>query len=401
MPRSPRWLSRTVAGIVLATFFSDVSHEMATAVLPLYLAGIGLGPAALGIVEGVADFLVSLAKLAGGWAGQHIERKRPIASIAYLGTTLATASIALASSVRAIAALRACAWVARGFRSPLRDHMLADAVPSTHYARAFGLERAGDMLGAVVGPLLAALFVWAGIEFRAVLLWTLVPGVAAAAAMFFMARERAQPSAADGARARTERPRFPRAYWAFLAGVLLFGMGDFSRTFLILIAAGALGGDSAPAADSLSLAVVLYAVHNLIASGSALMIGRVGDRRPRLAVLVAGYALGAATNGLLAFGSGSLGWVLVAIALSGVYLSVEETLEKAAAVELLPRELRSLGLGFLAAANSIGDLVSSVAVGLLLQRGEPGLAFGAASACGAAGALWMFFLARRRRSARS
>ena len=65
-PESKPWLSRTVVGIVLAVFLSDFSHEMATAVLPLYLGAIGLGAGALGVIEGIGDLLVSLAKLAGG-----------------------------------------------------------------------------------------------------------------------------------------------------------------------------------------------------------------------------------------------------------------------------------------------------------------------------------------------
>ena len=71
------WVTPTVVGIILATFFSDVSHEMATAVLPLYLATIGLGPAVLGITEGVADFLFSLSKLAGGVVGHRFVRPIP------------------------------------------------------------------------------------------------------------------------------------------------------------------------------------------------------------------------------------------------------------------------------------------------------------------------------------
>jgi hypothetical protein len=70
------WITRGVVGIVLATFFSDVGHEMATATLPLYLGSIGLGAAALGLIEGLADLLFSLSKLAGGWVGHHTERKR-------------------------------------------------------------------------------------------------------------------------------------------------------------------------------------------------------------------------------------------------------------------------------------------------------------------------------------
>src|SRR5262249_25081103 len=89
-PASGRsWLSATVLGVVLATFLSDFSHEACTAVLPLYLAFIHLGPASLGLIEGLADFLVSLSKLAGGILGHHVKHKRPLAAVGYLLTALA------------------------------------------------------------------------------------------------------------------------------------------------------------------------------------------------------------------------------------------------------------------------------------------------------------------------
>ncbi len=142
-PQAPRgrWMTRTVVGIILATFFSDVSHEMCTAVLPLYLATVGLGPAALGLIEGVADFLVSISKLGGGFVGHHVKRKRPWATVGYLVTTLGTWGIAFTGSLAALLTLRSAAWVGRGFRSPLRDYILADAVDSKYFGRAYGLEQ--------------------------------------------------------------------------------------------------------------------------------------------------------------------------------------------------------------------------------------------------------------------
>jgi MFS family permease len=145
---------------------------------------------------------------------------------------------------------------------------------------------------------------------------------------------------------------------------------------------------------NLSLAVLLYMVHNLVAAGVAYPVGRLGDRVPKLRVLVAGYALGVATNVLLAGAVGHMALIVLAILLSGVYYSVEETMEKAAAAELLPRELRSLGFGILASANALGDMVSSVGVGLLLQRGQPRLAFGLAAGAGALGVIWLLVALR-------
>lgn len=369
---------------------------MCTAVLPLYLATLGLGPAALGLIEGVADFLVSLSKLAGGIVGHHIHQKRPLASLGYLTTALATWSIALVEGLASLVSLRGVAWVGRGFRGPLRDYLLADAVEPTHYGRAYGLERAGDMLGAVVGPLMATLLVWAGIEFRTVILWTLIPGLLAAGSMFFLTKERvpAVPHVPSNP-AQPPRTQFPRAFWIFLIGVLLFGFGDFSRTFLIWLAVQQLDAPVTHAAGTVSVAVLLYTLHNLISAGVAFPVGHMGDRSSKLRILLWGYGLGAGTNFLLALLSGSIVWLVAIVLLSGAYIAIEETLEKAVAAELLPRELRSLGFGFLACANAVGDMVSSLYVGYLLEAHQPGWAFGIAASVGMLGVLWLVFTRQR------
>jgi MFS family permease len=402
-PARRPWVTRTVLAIIVATFFSDVSHEMATAVLPMYLASVSLGPAALGLIEGVADFLVSMAKLAGGVAGHHLRRKRPLTSLAYLVTTLATSGMAFARGLLGVLTLRSAAWAARGFRSPLRDYLLADAVAPAFYGRAYGLERAGDMLGAVAGPLLAVLLLWAGLEFRAVILWTAVPGLLAAAAMFFFTRERSTAPhdvAENETPSDATRPAFPRAFWVFLVGVFLFGLGDFSQTFLIWLAATAVGEEGSMAAGTVSVAVLLYTVHNLVSAAVAFPVGHWGDRRARLPVLVVGYGIGFGTNLLLAFAGGSLPWLAAAIILSGVYIAIQETLEKAVAAERLPRELRSLGFGILACASAVGDMASSLYVGYFLQAGQFMAAFGVPAALGAAGFLWMLrFSLKTRRAA--
>jgi MFS family permease len=385
--RARGWVTRGAFGIVLATFFSDVGHEMATAVLPLYLGAIGLGPAALGAVEGLADLVYASAKLAGGLTGQRLHRKQPWVAAGYALTALGTASMSLVRGVVPLSVLRALSWAGRGFRSPLRDFLLADEIAATHFGRAFGLERAADMLGAVCGPLIAIALVASGLSARQVIAWSLLPALVPMLAIVLFVRDR---GLAHASAASPGGGALPRPFLGFLGAVSLFGLSDFSRTFLILLAARALGDASASTAGTLSAAVGLYALHNGVSALAALAIGRVADRLPRRGLLTAGYALGAGTHVILALGSGSLARLGPAIVLSGVYVAAEETLEKAVCAELVPRSARSKAFGLLAAANSLGDLVSSVSVGLLLESGRSGLAFGACAVLAALGAaaLW-------------
>jgi MFS family permease len=393
-PAQRSWITPTVVGIIAATFFSDVSHEMATAVLPLYLATVGLGPAALGIMEGVADFLFSMSKLAGGVVGHQVKNKRPWATAGYLLTALSTAGMGLTNRLSALASLRGSAWLGRGFRSPLRDYLLADAVEPTHFGRAYGLERAGDMLGAVVGPLFAALLVWSGFHFNSIIRWTILPGLIAAGCMFFLTKDRQALISEDHSVTEQKQSRLPRTFWVFLVGVSLFGIGDFSRTFLIWLAAKALG-ETSPHGSTISIAVLLYAIHNLVSAVAAYPIGRLGDRTAKIGLLAAGYCLGVGTNVVLALFGGSLHWLVLVIVLSGIYIATEETLEKAVVAEMLPRELRSLGFGVMAFANALGDMAASLYVGFLLQSGQAHKAFTIAAVFGSAGAIWVLLLARR------
>lgn len=408
--RAPTWITRTVVGIVVATFFSDVGHEMVTAVLPLYLGTLGLGAAALGAMEGAADLAFSLSKLAGGAVGHRVKKKRPWASAGYLVTTLGTGLLALVQGLSAMIGLRTAAWFGRGFRSPLRDFLLADEVGPTHFGRAYGFERSADMIGAVIGPLTAAGLVALGAGMREVILWSIIPSLVSVLAIALFTRDREEPAPVASAPAAApaapaKREPLPRRFWLFCAGVLLFGLGDFSRTFLIFLASGIASGSASGSAASsdhalgaggvLTIAVLFYAGHNLLSGLAAYPIGRFADARGKPRLLIAGYALGVATNFLLAFTYGSLAWLAFAIALSGIYIAVEETLEKAVVVELLPRHQRSLGLGILASANALGDLGSSVWVGLMLSANRTTLAFAVPACVGALGVLWMIGMVRR------
>ncbi|MEJ7598840.1 MAG: MFS transporter [Kofleriaceae bacterium] len=401
--QNKRWVTTTVVGIVVATLFSDVGHEMVTAVLPLYLAGIGLGPAALGMMEGAADLAFSLSKLAGGAVGHRAKRKRPWATAGYLATTLGTGAIAFVHAFAAVITFRTFAWFGRGFRSPLRDFLLADEVGPTHFGRAYGFERSADMVGAVVGPLIAAALVWSGMDFKSVILWSLIPSVISVIAIFGLTRDRERPRVAEPGPTtaapaaldpRSSAGKLPRHFWLFVSGVLVFGLGDFSRTFLIFLAATVLG-EHGGASGVLSTAVLLYAGHNFVSALAAYPAGKLGDARSKSKVLVGGYALGVVTNLTLALSGASVPLLVIAIAMSGVYIAIEETLEKAVVAEMLPRERRSLGLGILASANALGDLGSSVFVGAMLATGHRTAAFAVPACLGALGVIWMWTLSRR------
>jgi MFS family permease len=215
---------------------SDVSHELATAVLPAFLVSLGAGSAALGWIEGSADGLSALAKLWGGVAADRIRRRKPLASIGYLVTGLGTAAIGLCANAGQVALCRVLAWIGRGSRSPARDVLMAEGSPPEAHGRAFGMERAGDASGAVLGPLLAMALLAEGVEPRHVMFASLAPGLLAFSAIAVLVVERSHTPRRTRLNLGDELRDTGRPFHRYLTGILIFGCGDFSRTLLILYA---------------------------------------------------------------------------------------------------------------------------------------------------------------------
>lgn len=362
---SSGWLNRTVLGVGVTSLFSDWSHEIATAILPAFLATIGAGPAWLGAIEGIADGLSSFAKLTAGYYTDRLKTRKPLAVFGYAFTALATSSFAFATHALHVLLGRAAAWLGRGVRSPAKKALLAADVSPNAYGRAFGLERLMDTVGAIAGPLTALwLLQVTNHNYRAAFLWTLLPGMVAALCFWLLVRERPFES-------RKKTPFFhglrdlPKTFHEFLLGVGIFGSGDFSHTLLILYATRML----TPAhgvATAASIAVGLYTLHNVFYAGSAYFSGWISDHVPhRKAILAAGYALAGVTAIFLTATPGSI-WLLAGLfVLAGIYVGTEEALEDSLAAEIVPRDQHGMAFGTLAAVNALGDFLSSLVVGFL------------------------------------
>lgn len=374
-----RWLTTGVGAIGLSSLGSDAGHEMTTSLLPSFLTStLHAGPAALGVIEGVSDALVGLSKLAGGPLSTDPRRRGRIASGGYLLTAVATAAIGLAAAVWQVAVLRALAWVSRGLRSPARDSMLVSLVPREAYGRASGVERAGDNLGALIGPLLAAALVgWLGI--RTTLMLAFVPGVLAAVAITLAAREARSILVTGSARSRLSfnlrelrRAGMVRA----LTPAALFELGNLASTLLILRATQLLHTDHRSLTAATSVAVLLYAGHNAAAAVASLAGGwvtdRVGTPRPTFALGAAVYVVGYA---MFAWGPHAIGLLAVAFGLAGVGIGLAETAESTTVAFALPDRLRANGFGMLGLVQSFGDLGATLVAGLLWSVWSASAAF--------------------------
>ncbi len=292
-----RWLNRNVIGLAVNRFLSDLGHEAGTSVLPLFLAAIGAPAMALGLIEGVADALSSFTKLIGGWLGDRVERRKPWAAGGYLLTGVTTGLFGLFAWWPWILGVRAIGWAGRGLRSPLHDALLTDSVPASARGRAFGFDEAADTAGAVAGPLVALAIVGlmptaaSSLHGFNLIFWlAAIPGILAALSIVALVSERPHP-VLKGTSFLGALRLLPPSYRRYLAGVFVFGCGDFSHTMLILYAVQALTPRYGQGAGA--IAIELYALHNVLYAVGSYPVGALADRYGKRGFLLAAYSLAA------------------------------------------------------------------------------------------------------------
>ena len=380
----PVWLNRNVVGMGITSLLSDIGHEMITTLLPGFLAALGLPAAVLGVVEGVADSVSSFVKLASGWLSDRFGHRKPMAVGGYLLTGVSNGLFALAQGWPLVLASRTLGWFGRGFRTPPRNAILASSVTEGARGRAFGFERAGDTLGAIVGPLLAVgllarLHPHAGDPsgpFRIIFLLTLIPGVSAAIAFMVFVRDK-RSSPAQGMFWATLKA-MPRPFRRFLVGVGVFGMADYARTLLILAATQLLTPVHG-VQHAAQVAGLLYVGHNVLYAGCSYPLGALSDRLGRRGLLAIGYLGGALSSmGFAAAFLWKLHVVILLLAmfgLAGFSIAATDTLEGAMTADLVSPPFRGTAYGILGAVNGVGDLVASIAVGVLWTAFSPVAAF--------------------------
>jgi MFS family permease len=372
---SSSWLNPGVRSIGLASFLSDVGHEIPTSLLPSFLTvTLGAPASALGLIEGVADGAAGVAKLAGGALADDPQRRAKVAVGGYVTTAVLSSSIGLATAPWQVFVLRTGAWAARGVRGPSRNAILADVVPPEAYGRAYGFERAADNLGAIVGPLLAIALI-ALFDVRTAMLVSIVPGLLAALAMLAAVRRVHRPSARERRPIRLQvRPVLQGGLGRLFAGMGAFEFGNCAATLLILRATELLepgrGQDRAA-----SIAVLLYVAYNVAATLTSLPAGHLGDRHGTRLVLLGGAASFLAAYVVFAGTGASVAVLAAGFVLAGVGIGAAETAEHAAVAARAPEQIRGSAFGLLAAMQSAGNLAASAVAGILWTMVSPGVAF--------------------------
>jgi MFS family permease len=349
-------MDRGVVTLGWVSFLTDVSSDMIFPLLPDFLTRtLKAGPAALGLIEGVAEATSSLAKLVSGAWSDRLRRRKPLVLGGYGLAAAVRPLVAFAASWTQVLAIRFTDRLGKGVRTSPRDALLADLVPPERRGRAFGLQRAMDNAGAVVGPLVAAaLLKFAFDDERSVFLLAAIPGIAAVLLIVFAVREKSKP--APGARPRHEAAgRLPRRLTLLIGIFVLFTLASSTDAFLLLRAR-----DAGVAMWQLPL---LWAFFNGVKAVAGVPGGALADRFGRTRLILAGWTVYAAAYVGFAFVTrpAALWWLFAFYAL---FYGLTEGAERALVADLAPAPLRGRAFGAFHASVGLAALPASLLFGV-------------------------------------
>ena len=360
-----RPVSRTVVLLGLTSLFTDIAAEMVVTVLPLYLVYAGqFSPAAFGLVDGIQRGAAALVGLASGFVGDRFRRHKEVAATGYGLSAIVKLGLATAgTALTAISALVLVDRIGKGIRTAPRDAMISLATPKEELGAAFGVHRALDTTGAMLGPLLAfAILALAANAYTSVFVVSFCIALIGVGILVLLVPQPRRDRTLEARERVSLRealvvvrvPRFRALVLA--AGALALATASDAFVFLVL-------------QDELDLSLGLFpllfvgmtAVYMLL----AVPLGRIADRVGRGRVLLGGYALllGVYAALLAPFGGPLL--VALALVLMGSYYAATDGVLAAFASALVPDAVRGSGLALLNTTTGVCKLVSSVAFGAL------------------------------------
>jgi MFS family permease len=363
-------LRERVGGTVLllgtCSLLTDISSEMVSAILPLYLvATLGFSPLQYGLVDGLYQGASALVRLAAGFLGDRMGKHKLMAAIGYGISALCKLGLAVVGGALAgLSAIILLDRTGKGMRTAPRDAMISLTAPEKDMGLAFGVHRAMDTAGAMIGPLVAfALLASAPEAYRTLFLISFFVAILGLGVITLLVQE---PKVSKPEKVVAEKPDLKAAakllkgaeFRALTIAGAALGLATASDGFIYLMLR-----DRIDFSDS---------VFPLLATGTALLymllaapLGRMADKVGRGKVLIGGYVMLLAVYCILIAPSAGLVSLLLVLGLLGTYYAATDGVLMAMGTRFIPEELRGSGLALLGTATSITRLLASVLLGVL------------------------------------
>ncbi|WP_151447496.1 MFS transporter [Lacisediminimonas profundi] len=367
----PAKLHPDILKLGLVSFLTDLSSEMIFSVFAVFFTTVaGASSALLGLIEGMADFSSSALNYLAGWLSDRSGKRKIFTIAGYAFSTLAKTILLVSSSIAGMAVFRVIERLGKGFRGPPRDAWLSSIASRENRGFSFGVHKALDKAGAVLGPLAAyGLLSWLGESpstYRILFVVAFVPAVLSVIVLGLVKDQPAAPRQRQSITASWAllSPRFKR----FLIPAAIFSLAYFSLGFLLLRAHNV--------GFSVTEIVLLYALFNITCVLVAPGVGKLGDRIGRKHIVLLGYALYGLINLWMVFASST--WEIIAVfAIYGFFYAIEESQSKAFIADIEVAQ-RATAMGAYSFVTGVLYLPASLAAGALWAV-MPSYAFGVAA----------------------
>jgi MFS family permease len=355
----PKWAVHVdVLKLGLVSLLTDISSEMIFSIFALFFTLIAGGSAALlGVIEGFADFASCSLDLVAGWSADRTGKRKPLTVAGYGFSTIAKTIPLMAATVAGLGAFRVIERLGKSLRGPPRDAWLASVTRADNRGYAFGVHKALDKTGAILGPLCAyGLLAWLGdgaATYRVILWASLLPAVLA---VLLLLRVRDVPATARRTESVVASWRaLSSGFKRYLTVTGIFSLAYFSFGFLLLRA-----HDFGYGVKDI---VLLYALINLSFVVCAPVVGRLGDRFGRSSILLSGYGLFALL--CVGFAVATTKWQLIPLFIAyGLFYAIDEAQTRAFITDLEP-DRRASAIGVHNFVTGLIYLPASLGAGVL------------------------------------
>jgi len=357
----------TVITLGWVSLLTDMASEMIYPLIPLFVVQtLGASPVLLGVIDGVAEGISAGLRWLGGALSDRTGKRKPFIFVGYSLSALSKPLMGLAAMVGGwpvFMAGRCTDRLGKSLRTSARDALIADSTDPASRGIAFGLHRAMDTTGAVIGPLIGWLILhhWPDANLAWVFAFALLPGLASAALVAIAVREKTAP------RGEGKPPpifqKFPPAFWPILVIMGLFAVANSSDSFLIL--------RSNEMGMSRSAVILAFTLYNIVYALASTPFGSLSDRIGRRPIIAIGWCIYALVY--LGFGlahNAHAAWFLFAA--YGIYQAMSEGVSKALVSDVVPSHQRAGAIGLIFTVAGIGQLVGSVIAGATWNHTVPG-----------------------------
>jgi len=360
-------ITKNIFILGLVSLFTDLSSQMVFPLIPLFLTTVlGAGAYAVGIVEGAAETAASLLKVISGYWSDKIKKRKPFVLFGYSLSSITKPLFAFADIWSFVLFIRVVERIGKGLRTAPRDAIVAESCDESVRGKAYGLHRAMDGIGSVLGAILAFLLLPV-LGYRNIFLLAFIPSIIAVLVILFI-KEKNTPTKKE-TRETSIKLSFKELSMnlrLFIIVSSIFALGHFGYAFLLLRA------KDIGLADN--IAILLYVIFYIVYTICIIPFGILSDKIGRKPILIMGYLVFAITSIGLIFISNIYG-ILLFFVIYGIFYAMIDGIQRAFIVDLAPKHLKATALGAFHTSIGLVALPGGLIAGLLWDIISPEATF--------------------------